>query len=38
MCMAIVYEPARDVINLEINHIFLIKSYFQHDQKIKTKN
>ena len=36
-CIAIVYEPGPDVINFEINLIFLIKPIFLNDQKVKTK-
>ena len=37
MCIAIVYYPGCDVMNFEINFIFLIKPFFLHDQKVKTK-
>ena len=38
MCIAIVLYPGGDVINFENNLIFLIKLFFLHDQKVKTKN
>ena len=37
MCIAIVCKPGCDVINSEVNLIFLIKSSFLHDQKAVTK-
>ena len=37
MWVVIVSEPGSDVINFEINLIFLINSVFLHDQKVKTK-
>ena len=37
MCIAIVYYPGCDVMDFEINLIFLIKPFFLHDQKVKTK-
>ena len=37
MCIAIVYYPGCDVMNFEINFIFLIKPFFLHDQNVKTK-
>ena len=36
MCITIVYEPNCDVIKFDINLIFPIKSFFLHDQKVKT--
>ena len=38
MYIAIVCSPDCDVINFEINLIFLIKPFFLQDQKDKTKN
>ena len=37
MCIAIVYYPGCDVMDFEINVIFLIKPFFLHDQKVKIK-
>ena len=37
MCIVIVYLPSFDVINFEIDFWFLIKPFFVHDQKFKTK-
>ena len=37
MCIAIVYKPGYDVMNFEVNIIFLIKLFFLHDQKVVTK-
>ena len=37
MCIIIVCESDRDVINIGINLIFLIKALFLHDGKTKTK-
>ena len=37
ICIVIVYQPGCDVINFEINLIFLIKLCFLHDQNVKTK-
>ena len=37
MCIVIVCYPGYDVINFEINLIFLIKPLFLYDQKVKTK-
>ena len=37
MCIVIIGEPDYNVINFEINFIFLIKPCFPHDQKFKTK-
>ena len=37
MCIAIVCEPGCDVMNFDINLIFLIESLFLHDQKFMTK-
>ena len=37
MCIAIVYYPGCDVMDFEINLIFLIEPYFLHDQKVMTK-
>ena len=37
MCTTIVCSTGRDVTNFEINLTFLIKSFFLHDQKVKTK-
>ena len=37
MCIVTVCEPGCDVINFEINLIFLLMPFFLHDQKVKTK-
>ena len=37
ICVIIVYQPGCEVIIFEINLIFLIRSFFLHDQKFKTK-
>ena len=37
MCIAIVCKPGCDVMNFEVNLIFLIKPFFLHDQKVVTK-
>ena len=37
MCVVILCQPGCDVINFELNLIFLIKLFFLHVQKIKTK-
>ena len=37
MCIATVCEPGYDVMNLEVNLIFLIRSFSLHDQKVMTK-
>ena len=37
MYIVIVFFSGGDVINFEINLIFLIKSFFLRDQKVKTK-
>ena len=37
MCIAIACFPGCDVRNFEIKLIFLIKPFFLHDQKVKTK-
>ena len=37
MCIVIVCQPGFDVINFETNLIFLIRPFFLHDQKVKTK-
>ena len=34
MCITVVYKPDCDVINFEVNLIYLIKPFFLHDQKI----
>ena len=38
MCIVIVCYPGCDVMDFEINSIFLIKPFFQHDQKFITKS
>ena len=38
MCIVIVYQPGCEVMHFEVNLIFLIKSFFLHDQKVITKN
>ena len=35
MCVAIVWKLDYDVMNFDINLVFLIKPFFLHDQKIK---
>ena len=35
--IVIVCSPGCDVINIEINLIFLMKPFFLHEQKVKTK-
>ena len=37
MCIAIICYPGCDVIDFEINLIFLIEPFFLHDQKVMTK-
>ena len=37
MCIAIVCKPGSDVMNFEVNLIFLKKPLFLHDQKVMTK-
>ena len=37
MCIAIVCYPGCDVMDLEINLIFLKEPFFLHDQKVMTK-
>ena len=37
MCIAIVCDPGCDVMDFEINLIFLIELFFLHDQKVTTK-
>ena len=37
MCIAIVCYPGCDVMDCEINLIFLIEPFFLHDQKVMTK-
>ena len=37
MCNAIVCFPGCDVMEFEINLIFLIEPFFLHDQKVMTK-
>ena len=37
MCIAIVCYPGCDVIYFEISLIFVIESFFLHDQKVMTK-
>ena len=36
-CILIVWQPGCDVMNFKINLIFLIKLFFLHDLKVKTK-
>ena len=38
MGVTIVCEPGRNVMNFEINLIFLIKLFFLHDQKVTIKS
>ena len=37
MCFAIGCQPGCDVMNFEVDFIFLIKPFFLHDQKVMTK-
>ena len=37
MCIAIVCYPGCDVMDFEINLIFLIETFFLHNQKVQTK-
>ena len=37
MCIAIIFWPGCDVIDFEINLIFLIEHVFLHEQKAMTK-
>ena len=37
MCIAIVFKPGCDVMNFEVNLIFLIKPLFLHDLKVVAK-
>ena len=37
MCIATVCKPIYDVMNFEVNLIFLIKPFFPHDQKVVTR-
>ena len=37
VCIAIVYYPGYDVMDFEINLIFLIEPFSLHDQKVMTK-
>ena len=37
MCIPIVCKPGCDVMNFEVNLIFLIKPFFLHDQKRRGK-
>ena len=37
MCIAIVCYPGCDVMDFEINLIFLIEPFFLHDQNVMTK-
>ena len=37
MRIAIVCKPGSDVISFEVKLIFVIKSFFPHDQKVVTK-
>ena len=37
MCIAIVCKPDCDVMNFEVNLIFLVEPFFLHDQKVVTK-
>ena len=34
MCITIVFKPGCDIINFEVNLIFLIKPFFLHDRKV----
>ena len=35
MCIAVVGKPESDMMNFEVNFIFLIKPFFLHDEKLK---
>ena len=37
MCIVFVSGPGCDVMNIEINLVFLIEPFFLHDQKVMTK-
>ena len=37
ICIGIAFKPGWDVMNFEVNLIFLIKHSFLHDQKVLTK-
>ena len=37
MCIGIVSKPGCDVMNSEVKPIFLIKTFFLHNQKLVTK-
>ena len=37
MCIVIICCPVCDVINFEIKHSFLIKTFYIHNQKVRTK-
>ena len=37
MCIAVVCYPGCDIMDFEINLIFLIEPFFLHDQKVMTK-
>ena len=37
ICVVTVCQPGCEVISFEINLIFLIRPFFLHDQKVKTK-
>ena len=37
MCVAIVYFPVCDVVNLDVNFIFLINPFLLYDQNVKAK-
>ena len=37
MCIAIVRKPGCEVMDFEVNLIFLIKPFFLHDRKVLTK-
>ena len=37
MCIAIVSKPDCDVMNSEVNLVFLIKPFFLYGQKVVTK-
>ena len=38
MCIAIVCKQGCDVMDFDVNLIFLIKAFFLHDQKVVTKS
>ena len=37
MCIANVFKPGYDVMDFEVNLVFIIKLFFLHDRKFLTK-